>query len=212
MPVPRLSRDGRRTSARARLTRAARRWTSSSATATTACAAASRRSRPPAAGSTAPASPSSPGTRTATISGPLGVAPSTYLRTIRVSDGSVSDAKPLTVNVTQENADPVVYTGPAMQFTASTTTTTATVQLQATITDINDGSRGDIRNAVVHFMNMDTVPATELCQVAYPASAPKTFALINPADSTQATAGCPYTFSLGSADSNSWDIVIFVYI
>src|SRR5437867_1481250 len=164
----------------------------------------------PAAGSTAPASPSSPGTRTATISGPLGVAPSTYLRTIRVSDGSVSDAKPLTVNVTQENADPVVYTGPAMQFTASTTTTTATVQLQATITDINDGSRGDIRNAVVHFMNMDTVPATELCQVAYPGSAPKSFALINPADSTQATAGCPSTFSLGSADSNSWDIGIFV--
>src|SRR5439155_993637 len=35
----------------------------------------------PAAGSTAPASPSSPGTRTATISGPLRVAPSTYLRT-----------------------------------------------------------------------------------------------------------------------------------
>src|SRR2546427_154150 len=164
----------------------------------------------PAAGSTAPASPSSPGTRTATISGPLGVAPSTYLRTIRVSDGSVSDAKPLTVNVTQENADPVVYTWPSMQFTASTTTTTATVQLQATIADINDGSRGDIRNAVVHFMNMDTVPATELCQVAYPASSPKSFALINPADSTQATAGCPSTFSLGSADSNSWDIGIFV--
>ncbi|TMG00287.1 MAG: tandem-95 repeat protein, partial [Chloroflexi bacterium] len=164
----------------------------------------------PAAGSTAPASPSSPGTRTATISGPLGVAPGTYLRTIRVSDGAATDTKPLTVNVTQENADPVVYTGPSMQFTASTTTTSATVQLQATITDINDGSRGDIRNAIVHFMNMDTVPATELCQVAYPASAPKTFALINPADLTQATAGCPYTFSLGSADSNSWDIGIFV--
>src|SRR3989441_169432 len=164
----------------------------------------------PAAGSTAPASPSSPGTRTATISGPLGVAPGTYLRTIRVSDGAATVTKPLTVNVTQENADPVVYTGPSMQFTASTTTTSATVQLQATITDINDGSRGDIRNAVVHFMNMDTVPATELCQVAYPASAPKTFALINPADSTQATAGCPSTFSVGSADSNSWDIGIFV--
>src|SRR5206468_11168431 len=67
----------------------------------------------PAAGSTAPASPSSPGTRTATNSGPLGVAPSTHLRTIRVSDGSVSGAKPVTGQRTKKNAKPVAYHRPA---------------------------------------------------------------------------------------------------
>src|SRR2546425_1691404 len=80
--------------------------------------------------------PTRPGTRTAPSSCARLVPPNTYLRTIRVSDGPASDTKPLTVNVTQENADPVVYTGPSMQFTASTTTTYDTVQLKAILTDI----------------------------------------------------------------------------
>jgi hypothetical protein len=60
----------------------------------------------------------------------------------------------------------------------------------------------------VKFINM--AGGGEFCSVSYPAPSGKTFALIDPADETKATAGCTYTFNIGSQDSLSWDIGIVV--
>src|SRR5207249_1955276 len=67
------------------------------------------------------------------------------------------------LTVTQEDAR-AYYTGHLLVFTSSTTSSTATVALSATIKDITavtgdpayDASAGDSRNAKVKFVNRDT--------------------------------------------------------
>jgi uncharacterized repeat protein (TIGR01451 family) len=108
---------------------------------------------------------------------------------------------PAILTITQEDAR-ASYTGPALVFGATTTATSVTVPLRATIQDITavpgdpayDAYRGDITTAKVYFVNRDAGNAT-LCQA--------TLALIDPADPKTATATCSATISLGGQPSQS---------
>ena len=114
-----------------------------------------------------------------------------------------SDNKELTV--TQENAD-AVYSGPSLVFTPSISTGSASVQLQAVITDAPDSSRGEIRNATVDFINTET--SAVLCSVSYPTrTTTGNLFLIDTLGATAATVGCTTTLSAGT-DSTSYNIGI----
>ena len=131
-----------------------------------------------------------PGTRTATISGVLDVAPATYARCIEVTDGGGGrDTEAFTVTVTKEDAD-ATYTGDMLAFTPPGGSS-ANVVLRATIRDsslyTSDATPGDIRNAVVVFKE----GATTLCTFVSP------LPLLNPLDTRAAAVECSKSFSLG---------------
>jgi hypothetical protein len=107
------------------------------------------------------------------------------------------------LTITQENAL-VAYSGLNFFWTASITSTSVSVPLRATIQDVSDGAPGDIRNATVRFVSRDVFPAVTLCTA--------TVTLINPADTTTATASCtPATqFSVDNTGSTQYTIGIVV--
>jgi Putative metal-binding motif len=117
---------------------------------------------------------------------------------------SGSDSDPF--DILDEDAR-VDYIGTMAQATASITTTTATVQLQATVLDITavspgtDPHAGDIRNARVRFINRDN--NTYLTGWLTPA-------LVNPSDLKIGTVTANVLFSIGAADAASFTIGIEV--
>jgi hypothetical protein len=80
------------------------------------------------------------------VTGPAG----TYHASVGATDGSLSATTPLDITVQPESAS-VTYTGPSLVSTGSTTATTATVPLQARVTQADDGSPGDLTKAMVAF-------------------------------------------------------------
>jgi hypothetical protein len=119
--------------------------------------------------------------------------------------GSTSPAKSLTV--TPEDAD-ATYSGPALVFTPSVSTSSASVLLQAVITDSDDGNRGAIRNAIVDFV--DPTTGAIYCTVTYGDRATAGFQfLVDIVDATSATVGCTHSFTAGT-DSNQYDVGIKV--
>jgi hypothetical protein len=94
---------------------------------------------------------------------------------------------PLTI--TKENAI-VTYTGPL--FVGSSSTGAATITMTATVQDDADGSRGDIRNAVVKFYN----------GVTFIGQAP--VGLVNPSDTTTGTAVYQWSVNIGNSDSETY--------
>ncbi len=111
-------------------------------------------------------------------------------------------------DITDEDAR-VVYTGLMFQATPSTSTSTATVTLQATVMDITaaigdnayDVFAGDIRNAKVRFINRDN--NTYLTGWLTPA-------LLNQADQKVGTVSSTYTFDIGQSDAQQFTIGIEV--
>jgi hypothetical protein len=123
-------------------------------------------------------------------------------------------ANPTTgLTVTQENAA-ATYIGADLVSTPSISTSTALVTLRATIQDatalqvgdplyaLYDASAGDIRNATVKFLDLDTVGTPTLCTA--------TLVLVNAADLKTAIASCDKTFDIGSFDSKQFTIGIVV--
>ncbi|PYP66016.1 MAG: hypothetical protein DMD36_18180, partial [Gemmatimonadetes bacterium] len=111
-----------------------------------------------------------------------------------------------TLTVTQEDAR-TTWSGLLFYSTASTSTSTANVTLQATIQDITavasdpayDPYPGDIRTSVVQFVSRDPSNyGALLCQA--------TLTLLNPSDSKTAIASCSWTASIGNADAVPYTI------
>ena len=94
--------------------------------------------------------------------------------------------------ITQEDAN-IAFTAPMLVFTASPTTTSATVTLAATVQDTADGSRGDIRNARVTFF-VNGAALTGSCAGLAPG-------LLNPLDTTTGTVSCTTTLSIPSSQN-----------
>ncbi|NNE26633.1 MAG: T9SS type A sorting domain-containing protein, partial [Saprospiraceae bacterium] len=101
------------------------------------------------------------------------------------------------LTITQEDAL-VDYTGQTLQATMSTNSSEATVSLCVNIQDIDDGNRGDIRNATITFMNRDnnTVIAGPL-QVAD---------LIFPGDTTLGTICYDWNVDIGNQDAVAYTV------
>jgi hypothetical protein len=116
--------------------------------------------------------------------------------------------KTVTITVTQENAT-AVYTGPSLTWAATTSSTTATIPLRATIRDITaavgdplyDAYPGEIMKATVRFVDRENANAT-ICTA--------TLALIDASDAKTATATCNWTVSVSSqgADQRMIGIVV----
>ncbi|MFL5892991.1 MAG: PKD domain-containing protein, partial [Solirubrobacterales bacterium] len=137
-------------------------------------------------------------------------APGSYtVRTSFAGNGyytSSYDSDPFTI--AKENAR-AAYTGAEFVSTSSATSSTATVTLAATIRDITavtgdpdyDSHAGDIRNAKVDFVNVDT--GATLCD-----NLP--VGLVNSADPKVGTATCNWTANIGNANSSTFTIGIKV--
>ena len=85
-----------------------------------------------------------------TVSGNVTAAPGSYPVAVIISDGNLSTTESFTIEVQAENAL-VDYTGVEFASTGTANATTANVTLSATLTDINDGTRGNITKAQVRF-------------------------------------------------------------
>jgi len=128
---------------------------------------------------------------------------------IVVPDAATYDGVNLTqLTITKED-DPATYTGPLFVSTSSPTSTTADVLLTATVQDITavlgdpawDPNPGDIRNAVVRFVNRDNNNSL-LC------TAP--VGLVNPLDTKTGRISCSVTLSSGTTGSQSYTVGIIV--
>jgi hypothetical protein len=114
-----------------------------------------------------------------------------------------------TLVITQEDAR-AYYTGDTYVSTGSSTSSTATVVLSATIRDITaetadsayDPDAGDIRNARVRFINRAN--GAVLCDNL-------SVGLVSSSDTKVGTATCNWTANIGSADSANYTIGIEVY-
>ncbi|HEU5343776.1 MAG TPA: MBG domain-containing protein [Ktedonobacterales bacterium] len=113
-----------------------------------------------------------------------------------------------TLTVTQEDAR-ATYTGALFVSTSSTTSSTATVTLSATVQDITavasdpayDAYPGDIRKATVSFVDRDS--GATLCN-ALPVG------LVSLSDTTTGTATCNWTANIGSGDGAQYTVGVIV--
>lgn len=111
------------------------------------------------------------------------------------------DSDPFTI--LQEDAR-ITYTGVYFVSTANTNSSTATVTLAATIQDISDGFRGDIRNAKVTFYNRTNGANT-------PISPALPVQLISSGDQTVGNVVYEWqNVDIGNADSDVFEIGIVV--
>jgi len=151
---------------------------------------------------------------------PYGTAPTGQMapgvRTVTAEFGNLATgatvANPTTtLTITKEDAR-AWYTGDTFVSTGSSTASTATVVLSATIKDITavdpsqsppnpDNFAGDIRNAKVKFVNRDAGNAV-LCTASV--------GLVSMADTTVGTATCNWTASIGANDSVQFTIGVVV--
>jgi VCBS repeat-containing protein len=135
--------------------------------------------------------------RTWTLSGTANnLAPGTYVVRVAVSDGDKTGYTDVTIVVTQENAT-AGFSGALFYAVPSGN---ATVTLSAVITDAADGSRGDITNAKVTFVNRDT--GATLC-------GPLNVVPLTPGETTVGAASCNVSLGYGTG-SNQYTVGIKV--
>ena len=103
--------------------------------------------------------------------------------------------------MTAEDAS-ATYAGQQYVSTSGVNSSSANVNLVATIQDSADGFPGDIRTATVTFVNRDAGNAV-LCSAG-------AIQLVSPADATSGTASCSWTANIGSADSVQYTVGIVV--
>jgi hypothetical protein len=115
------------------------------------------------------------------------------------------------LTITKEDAIPY-YTGSSFVSTASTTSSTATVILSATIKDItavnsiSDPNPGDIRNAKVIFVNRDLSPLAS----GYYLTAWLPVGLVSSGDTKTGTVTANWTASIGSSDAQQFTIGVII--
>ncbi len=118
-----------------------------------------------------------------------------------------SSGTPVTLTVTPEDAR-ATYTGSLFVNTSCATCGTATVTLSATIQDISavtgdpahDPNAGDVRNALVTFINRDTNTPIATVPVN----------LANASDTKTGSASFNWNVDIGQADSNTFTVGIVV--
>jgi hypothetical protein len=136
----------------------------------------------------------------------LGSGPATYpitctLGTLASANYSFTFA-PGELTVTKEDAT-VTNTSNALFF-GTATATSATAELSATIVDRNDGSRGDIRKALVTFVNRDNGNAPLAGCINLPVG------LVVTTDATTGTVSCQTSLRIGSTSGSSYTIGVIV--
>ena len=134
----------------------------------------------------------------ATLSTPIPVAPgsravaATFLSGDADFAGSNASAA---LTVTPESASVSTTTTPLV-FTRSATTGTRTIRLRASVTDAADGSRGDIRRALVTFLDRRTGKAFAGCSQ-------ESVRLVSSTDTTRGVASCSTSLSAASRTAGS---------
>ncbi len=130
-----------------------------------------------------------------------GVNSSTY--TVTPTKGTT----PMTI--TKEDAL-AVYSGTEFASTGTETASSANLRLQATVTDIADGYRGNITKALVRFII--TPYDCNVSMTAQPTvtTSWRTVSLINPADITVGTAWLDTSLSVGTCNAKIFDVKIEV--
>ncbi|MFV8270088.1 HYR domain-containing protein, partial [Flavobacterium sp. GT2N3] len=122
------------------------------------------------------------------------------------------------LTITREDAVPY-YTGSSFVSTASTTSSTATVILSATIKDMTavnssiDPNSGDIRNARVRFVNRDLTPtaiSSATSTTGYYISDWLAVGLVSSGDTKTGTATTNWTASIGSSDAQQFTIGVII--
>ena len=116
----------------------------------------------------------------------------------------LSSSQPTTpLTITQENSS-VVYSGLSYFSTASATSNAANITLLATVTDINDGNRGDIRNARVTF-HQGSVSGPILGAANIPVQ------LVNALDLTVGTVSTNFTHTLNATEFANKGTTLDIY-
>jgi hypothetical protein len=126
----------------------------------------------------------------ATLSTPILLSPGSRAVSATFLSGDTDFADSNTVaglTVTPESAR-VSTTAPPLVFTRSVTTGSRTIRLRASVTDAADGSRGDIRRAVVTFVDRRTGTAFSGC-------VQRSVRLVTSSDTTRGFASCSTTVS-----------------
>jgi hypothetical protein len=108
------------------------------------------------------------------------------------------------MTVIQEDAT-AVYTGGTLFWASSSTGSTATATLSATITaEKADGTPGNITNATVDFVDVTNAPNTAVVCQNVPVG------LVSNSDTTVGTATCNHAFNIGSSNGSSYDVEVVV--
>jgi subtilisin family serine protease len=115
-----------------------------------------------------------------------------------------------TLTITKEDSN-ATYAGLLFFSTASPTSSSADIVMQATVQDAtvfdpNDPNAGDIRNARVSFVNRDVTTETAL----YPNCSNLTPALVNPSDLKTGIVSCTVRFDIGAKDSEQYTVGLIV--
>ena len=136
-------------------------------------------------------------------------APAYFVATSFAGDGSfVASSDNDAFDITQEDAL-VEYTGSEFASTGTATATTATIRLNAKITDAADVYRGDIRNATVNFI-ITPYDCNSMAPGAPITLIGSAVTLMNALDKTVGTSFKDYTFDIGSCNAKIFDVQIKV--
>lgn len=119
-----------------------------------------------------------------------------------INEKESSDSDPFTIN--REDAI-TEYTGGEFASTGTATATYAKIRLSASITDVDDGSRGDIRNALVRF-KIQPYSCSSMAPEAIVYTSWINVSLVNLADATIGTAYIDFSLDIGSCDAKIYDI------
>lgn len=112
---------------------------------------------------------------------------------------SLSNPSSKAVLINKEDAG-ATYDGPRTVSTSEKGSSMATIPLRATITDIADGSRGDIRLAQVSFVNRATNAVIATVNVS----------LTDPSDTTTGVAKYDWNVDIGTSSSKSYTVGLIV--
>ena len=127
--------------------------------------------------------------------------------TLTSSNYSFSSYVNGTLNITKED-DPAQYTG--VTSASIGTGNTATIALSATVTDYDDGNRGDIRNAQVRFKIQPYSCDISLTPQAIIYTSWINVSLVNISNTTVGTVSDNYLFDIGSCTTKDFDVTVEV--
>ncbi|RNI31416.1 T9SS type A sorting domain-containing protein [Rufibacter latericius] len=142
------------------------------------------------------------------LAGKALLAPGTYTIRVAITDGTVSSANnsgytDFDIVVTPETSI-VTYSGLSYFSTANASSNSAIITLSATVTDVADAHRGDIRNARVTFRSGSITGPVLGASKIQPV-------LINGADATVGTVSTTFTYALSNTDFANKGTTLLVY-
>ncbi|MEH6538404.1 MAG: HYR domain-containing protein [Psychroserpens sp.] len=121
---------------------------------------------------------------------------------VNTTNYNISNPPDVNLEITQEDAL-IDYTGQTLQATTSSSSSMATVSLCVNVQDINDGNRGDIRNATLTFVNRDLLNTDINYVIAGPIPMVD---LVLPGDNTLGAICYDWMVNIGNAQSKSYTV------